>query len=103
MAIRVRGELAQSFGREVRKRSFSASEANGALHRSARIERCRHIGQCVEARAIVVHAAWYVGPEMVRDHGKLGRSEGCFAVSENDLAVMLDRLGAGRLIYADKV
>jgi len=57
----------------------------------------------VEARAIVVHAAWYVGPEMVRDHGKLGRSEGCFAVSENDLAMVLDRLGPGRLIYADKV
>lgn len=57
----------------------------------------------VEARAIVVHAAWYVGPEMVRDHGKLGRSEGCFAVSENDLAMVLERLGPGRLIYADKI
>jgi hypothetical protein len=56
-----------------------------------------------EARAIVIHAAWYVGPEMVRDHGKLGRSEGCLAVSEHDLAMVLDRLGPGRLIYADKV
>lgn len=57
----------------------------------------------VEARGIVIHAAWYVGPEMVRDHGKLGRSEGCFAFSEGDLGVVLDRLGQGRLIYADKV
>ena len=56
-----------------------------------------------ESRAIVIHAAWYVGPEIVRDHGKLGRSEGCFAVSERDLAMVLDRLGSGRLLYADKV
>ena len=56
-----------------------------------------------EARAIVIHAAWYVGPEMVRDHGKLGRSEGCLAVSEHDLEMVLARLGPGRLIYADKV
>ena len=57
----------------------------------------------VEARAVVIHAAWYVGPEMVRDHGKLGRSEGCFAFSENDLPRVLERLGSGRMIYADKV
>ncbi len=56
-----------------------------------------------EARAIVIHAAWYVSPDMVRQHGKLGRSEGCFAFSDTDLDVVLDRLGPGRLIYADKV
>lgn len=56
-----------------------------------------------EPRAIVVHSAWYVGAEMIRDHGKLGRSEGCFAVSEGDLAMVMERLGPGRLIYADKV
>lgn len=55
------------------------------------------------ARAIVIHAAWYVGPDMVREHGKLGRSEGCFAFSEVDLAAVLDRLGPGRLLYADKI
>lgn len=55
-----------------------------------------------EPRAVVVHAAWYVGPDMVRDHGKLGRSEGCFAVSDSDLDHVLGRLGAGRMIYADK-
>lgn len=56
-----------------------------------------------EPRAIVIHAAWYVGPKMVRDHGKLGRSEGCFAFSDDDLSMVLDRLGRGRLIYADKL
>ena len=55
-----------------------------------------------ESRAIVVHAAWYVGPEIVRDHGMLGRSQGCFAMAGNDLPAVLDRLGAGRLIFAGK-
>lgn len=55
-----------------------------------------------EPRAIVVHAAWYVGPEIVRAHGKLGRSQGCFAFAERDLPAVLDQLGAGRLILAGK-
>jgi len=56
-----------------------------------------------EARAIVIHGAWYVSTEMARQHGKLGRSEGCFAFAEVDLAQILDRLGPGRMIYADKL
>jgi hypothetical protein len=56
-----------------------------------------------EPRAIVVHSAWYVSPDMVAQHGKLGRSEGCFALSTNDLDYALSMLGTGRMIYADKV
>jgi hypothetical protein len=56
-----------------------------------------------ESRAIVIHGAWYVSPAMVRDHGKLGRSEGCFAVEEPKLPMLLARLGEGRLIYADRI
>ncbi len=54
-------------------------------------------------RAIVVHPAWYVSDDIVRQQGKLGRSEGCFAFSEGDIATVLRQLGEGRLIYADKV
>ena len=56
-----------------------------------------------EWRKIVVHAAWYVGPEMLRTHGMLGRSEGCFAVNAFDLPTVLARLGPGRLLVAAKV
>ena len=56
-----------------------------------------------EAREIVVHAAWYVGPDMVLQHGRLGRSEGCFAVSPADLPKVLYRLGPGRLLVATKL
>lgn len=53
-------------------------------------------------RAIVVHGAPYVGEHMIREQGKMGRSEGCFAVPEPDLYAVLARLGPGHLIYADK-
>jgi hypothetical protein len=56
-----------------------------------------------EKRAIVIHSAPYVSPEMARDQARVGRSQGCFTVSKNDLQLVLDRLGAGRLLYADKI
>ena len=55
-----------------------------------------------EARAIVIHSAWYVGPDVVARQGKLGRSDGCFAVSPADIAMLLGRLGRGRLLYAGR-
>lgn len=55
-----------------------------------------------EERAIVVHGAWYVGNNMLREHGQLGRSEGCFAFSESEIAMVLDRLGPGRLIVSTR-
>jgi L,D-transpeptidase catalytic domain len=54
------------------------------------------------SRAIVVHGAWYVSEQMIGEHGMLGRSEGCLAVANSSLDEILTRLGAGRLIYADK-
>ncbi|HEY9090657.1 murein L,D-transpeptidase catalytic domain family protein [Parasphingorhabdus sp.] len=55
-----------------------------------------------EARAIVIHGAWYAERKMVKAHGKLGRSQGCFAFSETDLDQVLARLTPGHLIYAGK-
>jgi hypothetical protein len=54
-------------------------------------------------RAIVVHSAWYANGDMIAKHGKLGRSQGCFAVGETDLARVFERLGTGRMIYSAKV
>ncbi|MHA6723252.1 murein L,D-transpeptidase catalytic domain family protein [Sphingomonas sp. RS2018] len=53
-------------------------------------------------RAIVVHGAWYSNQDMLATHGKLGRSQGCFAVGENTLQTVFDVLGEGRMIYAAK-
>lgn len=56
-----------------------------------------------EARAIVIHNAWYAEDDMLAAHGKLGRSEGCFAFSRRSQWDVMQRLGDGRLIYADKL
>src|SRR3546814_7041698 len=56
----------------------------GKHGRSMRLQGMDPTNCHAEARAIVVHGAWYVGPEMIREHGKLGRSEGCFAFAESD-------------------
>jgi hypothetical protein len=55
------------------------------------------------ARNIVVHSADYVSPAVVREHGVLGRSEGCFAVDQADLSTVLTRLGPGRLLVSTKL
>ena len=56
-----------------------------------------------EAREIVVHSAAYVSPSIIREHGVLGRSEGCFALDVADLPTVLDRLGPGRLLISTKI
>lgn len=56
-----------------------------------------------EGRAIVIHNAWYAEPDMIDIHGKLGRSEGCFAFSRASQWSVMERLGGGRMIYADKL
>jgi hypothetical protein len=53
-------------------------------------------------RAIVIHSAWYADPQVAASHGQLGRSEGCFAVSESDLDRVFALLGPGRMLFAAK-
>ena len=56
-----------------------------------------------EPRAIVIHNAWYAEPDVVDQHGKLGRSQGCFAFSRADQWPVMKKLAGGRMIYADKL
>jgi len=54
------------------------------------------------ARNIVIHGASYVTPQMAEDVGRIGRSQGCFAVSTSEIADVLELLGPGRLLFAAK-
>jgi hypothetical protein len=56
-----------------------------------------------EPRAIVIHNAWYAEDDMIAAHGKLGRSEGCFAMSRENQYKVMRKLAGGRMIYADKL
>jgi hypothetical protein len=84
-AFRTDGFYTGEHGRSIRLAGLDASNDNAL------------------ARAIVVHAAWYVSPGLAATHGVLGRSEGCFALSNESLPEILARLGPGHMIYADKV
>lgn len=54
-------------------------------------------------RAIVIHGADYVSPDLVARQGRIGRSQGCFAVEPGEVAAVMDALGPGRLIYSGRV
>lgn len=54
------------------------------------------------ARNIVIHSADYVSAGMAEAQGRIGRSQGCFAVSRGDLLPLLTQLGPGRMLYAWK-
>ncbi len=84
--------------------SYMTSETYVGKHgTSRRLKGLDPSNNMAEPRAIVIHGAWYAEPEMIGSYGKLGRSQGCFAFSESDLDIILERLGPGRLLYADKV
>ncbi|MGN6376375.1 MAG: murein L,D-transpeptidase catalytic domain family protein [Sphingomonas sp.] len=74
----------------------------GKHGKSMRVQGLEATNSNAESRAIVVHGAWYVSDDMIRQHGMLGRSEGCFAVAEEHLPEVLTRLGPGRLLLAGK-
>lgn len=54
-------------------------------------------------RAIVMHRAQYAEPEFLAKWGRLGRSNGCFAMSNADFKLALLHLGGGRVLYADSL
>ena len=76
---------------------------HGKYGRSMRVRGLDHSNSNAEARAIVVHTAWYAEPNVVAETGRLGRSEGCFALPNRSLQEVLARLGPGRFLYADRL
>jgi hypothetical protein len=52
------------------------------------------------ARAIVVHGADYVNPGIVRQLGRLGRSQGCPALSRAAAARVIRRIRGGTVLFA---
>jgi hypothetical protein len=54
-------------------------------------------------RAIVMHAADYCSEAHVERWGRLGRSNGCFALAPDDFLIALAQLSGGRLLFADRL
>ena len=51
-------------------------------------------------RTIVIHGAWYVSENFIKQYGRLGRSQGCFALQENETKEIIDLIKNGTLLYA---
>lgn len=58
------------------------------------------INDRAEARHIVMHGAWYVSPQHARSHGRLGRSWGCPALSEQIAPQVIDTIKGGSFVYS---
>jgi hypothetical protein len=50
-------------------------------------------------RAVVFHGAWYVSEEMIRKHGRLGRSWGCPAVRKEIATPMIKVIKSGSPLF----
>ncbi|MBU6443163.1 MAG: murein L,D-transpeptidase catalytic domain family protein [Alphaproteobacteria bacterium] len=70
---------------------------------SMRLEGLDATNSNAQARGIVIHSAWYVNEALAVSSGKIGRSDGCFAVAPSALAAVLSHLGSGRFVYADRI
>lgn len=75
----------------------------GHYGRAMRVRGLDESNSNAESRAIVVHSAWYAEPGVLASMGRLGRSEGCFALSHSSLQEVLERLGPGHFLYADRL
>jgi hypothetical protein len=52
------------------------------------------------SRAIVMHGAWYVNPDLIRTQGRLGRSQGCPALRQQVAKVVIDTLKQRQLLFS---
>jgi len=60
----------------------------------------RGLNDLAEERHIVMHGAWYVSPEHARGHGRLGRSWGCPALSEQVAPSVIDTIKGGSFVFS---
>jgi L,D-transpeptidase-like protein len=57
------------------------------------------INDCAEKRAIVMHGAAYVSEDFIKQYGRLGRSQGCPAVSETLSAPIINLIKDGSCFF----
>jgi len=77
-------------------------EYNGHHGRSLRLEGLEPTNSNALSRAVVMHTADYVSDAFIRETGRIGRSEGCFAVERSVGNTLIDELKDGAYIIASK-
>lgn len=83
--------------------SFLTGDTYVGKHgRSRRLHGLDPENNLAASRGIVIHSASYVDPSLALAQGRIGRSQGCFTVSNREIADVLARLGPGHLLFASK-
>ena len=75
---------------------------NGHHGRSLRLDGLEPTNSNALSRGVVMHTADYVSESFIRQTGRLGRSEGCFAVEKSVGNTLIDELKDGAYIIAAK-
>ena len=76
---------------------------NGKYGTSIRLVGLEQDNSQALGRAIVIHPAAYAAPSHIAKWGKLGRSEGCFAMAPEQFNEALWHMSGGRLLFADRI
>jgi L,D-transpeptidase catalytic domain len=97
--------FSNQYGSEATSRGayLTAEWYNGKYGTSIRLVGMDGDNSAALERAIVMHPAAYATEEHILKFGKLGRSEGCFAMSPDQFNEALWHLSGGRLLYADRI
>jgi hypothetical protein len=74
----------------------------GKHGRSMRLEGLEATNSNARDRAIVLHRADYVSENVIKSTGRLGRSQGCFAVENAVADTLIDKLQGGAYVIAWK-
>ena len=97
--------FSNQYGSEATSRGsyLTAEWYNGKYGTSIRLVGMDGDNSAALERAIVMHPAAYATEEHIVRFGKLGRSEGCFAMSPDQFNEALWHLSGGRLLFADRI
>lgn len=80
---------------------LTESVYNGKVGYALRLAGLEHnINDNAESRAIVVHGAKYADPSFLDKYGRLGRSEGCFALPTAIYKPVINTIDEGTLIFS---
>ena len=97
--------FSNQYGSEATSRGayLTAEWYNGKYGTSIRLVGLDGDNSAALQRAIVMHPAAYATQDHILRFGKLGRSEGCFAMSPDQFNEALWHLSGGRLLFADRI
>ncbi len=75
----------------------------GRYGTSVRLGGLDHSNEAALRRYIVMHHADYAEPDHLARYGRMGRSNGCFAMGTEQFREALMHLSGGRLLFADSL